>query len=237
MSTTTLPVSGSPDAEASDKRKLALWLIAGLAVLALLAWGVSHIKLSGSGSKPKQQTVKITLPDTPPPPPPKPEEKRPEPKQDNKPQQQQEQKQAPVAPPQTKIDDAPSSNGSSNLPPSGKVENESSRGIVNLGPGGGVPSAEDRRKSQFYVNNIRRALKEELERHLDTEERQLVVTFSVWISADGHLSKYELVPTGNPRADADARQAFEATVKTLRLEKPGDVIQPLRLKLTLLQQG
>ncbi len=222
----------------SARTKQALLVLLGLAVLALIAWGVSHIKLSQGNSKPKQQTVKITLPDTPPPPPPKPDEKRPEPKPDNKPQQQQEQKQAPIAPPQTRIDEAPSNNGSSNLPQSGKVTND---GVVGNGSGNGgtgaVPSAEDRRKSQFYVNNIRRQLKEELERVLDTDERQLEVAFSLWISSDGRISKYELVPTGNARADADARRAFEEASKTTRLEKPGDVIQPLRMKLTLLPSG
>ena len=70
-----------------------------VAVLALIAWGLSHINLGSGHAGPKRQTVKITLPDSPPPPPPKQEEKKPEPKEDNKPTQQMEQK--PIeAPPQ-----------------------------------------------------------------------------------------------------------------------------------------
>lgn len=232
-----LSPGGDADLPITDKRKNALLLAAGVLLLALVFWGVSQIKFSGGAGKPKQQTVKITLPSTPPPPPPKQEEKRPEPKQDNKPQQQQEQRQqpAPAEPAPLKMEGA-AGNGPSAFQ-SGGVTNDYTKGAVNTGPGGGLPSADERRKSQFYVNNIKRVLKEELERHLETDERQLEVTFSLWISPDGRLSRFELVPTGNERADNDARRALEETAKNLRLEKPGDVIQPLRMKLTLLPLG
>jgi protein TonB len=225
--------------EPASKRKALVWGALGLLALALIVWGVSHVKLSsGSGKKLKSQTTKITLPDAPPPPPPKVEEKRPEPKQDNKPQvQQQKVEQAPVAPAPLKMEGAAGNSPSSFQ--SGGVTSDYKSGSPNTnGPGGGSPSAEDRRRSQFYVNNMRRALKEELERHLDTDERQMEVNFSIWIGADGRLSRYELVPTGNARIDADANKAFEATVKTLQLEKPGGtLVQPLRLKLLLQAQG
>jgi protein TonB len=241
MSVATMgsPMNNQPPDEDTGKLKTALWVVVGVAVLALIAWGISHINLGSGGHKPKQQTVKIMLPDAPPPPPPKPQEKRPEPKQDNKPQpQQQEQKPQPVqqeAQP-LKMEGA-AGNGPSAFS-SGSVSSDYKGGAVGIGPGGTAPvSAEDRRKAQFYANNIRRQLKDELEKHLDTDARELVVSFAIWISADGHLSKFELIPSGDAKADADARHAFEEAAKSMRLERPGDVVQPLRLKLTLLPPG
>jgi len=221
--------------EGDNKLKTVLWVVVGVVVLGLMAWGISRIKLDGP-SKPKQQTVKIMLPDTPPPPPPKQEEKRPEPKEDNKPvPQQQEQKPQPVQqePQQLKMEGA-AGNGPSAFS-SGSVTSDYKGGAVGIGPGAaGAPSADDRRKAQYYVNNIRRQLKDELEKHLGSDARLSEVTFAIWISPDGHLSRYELSPTGDAKADAEARHAFDEAAKTLRLDKPGDVLQPLRMKLQLL---
>jgi protein TonB len=121
---------------------------------------------------------------------------------------------------------------------SGGVSSDYKGGAVGTGQIAGTgPSADDRRKAQFYANNIRRLLKEELERHLETDAAQLEVTFAIWISPDGHLSRYELQPTGNAQVDADARRAFDEASKSMRLERPGDVVQPLRMKLVLLPNG
>jgi type IV secretory pathway VirB10-like protein len=229
----------APDAEGEGQGKTALWVVLGLMALALVAYGISQIKLSSGVGKPRQQTVKIMLPDAPPPPPPKVEEKRPEPKPDNKPQPQQEQKPQPVQaePQQLKMEGA-AGNGPSAFS-AGNVSSDYKGGAVGTGqaPVNAGPTADERRKAQFYANNIRRQLKEELERHLDSDEPKLEVTFAIWIAADGHLSKYELQPTGNAQADADARRAFEEAAKSMRLERPGDVLQPLRMKLQLLPNG
>ena len=236
MAVHTLNTPVAP-AGTAGKGKQALWLALGLLVLALLGYGVSRIELGSGPGKAKQQTVKIMLPDTPPPPPPKQEEKRPEPKPDAKPQPQQEAKPQPTpAEPQTLKMEGAAGNGPSAFS-SGSVSSDYKGGAVGTGQGGPGLSAEDRRKAQFYANNIRRQLKEELERHLDTEARELVVTFAIWISPDGRLAKFELTPSGDARADADARRAFDEAAKTMRLERPGDVVQPLRLRLTLLPPG
>jgi protein TonB len=237
IATMEAPVD-TPDPEEDGKGKTALWVVLGLIALGLLVYGASQIKLGSGPGKPRQQTVKIMLPDAPPPPP-KQEEKRPEPKADAKAQPQQEQKPQPTPqaePQQLKMEGA-AGNGPSAFG-SGSVSSDYKGGAVGIGPGGTAPlSAEDRRKAQFYVNNIRRQLKDELEKHLDTDARQLEVTFAIWISADGHLSKFELAPSGNAKADADAQHAFEEAAKSMRLERPGDVVQPLRMKFTLLPPG
>jgi protein TonB len=237
IATMEAPVD-TPDPGEGGKDKTAMWVVLGLIALGLLVYGVSQIKLGSGPGKPKQQTVKIMLPDAPPPPPPKLEEKRPEPKADAK-QEQQEQKPqpTPAEPQQLKMEGA-AGNGPSAFS-SGSVSSDYKGGAVGSGQGasGVAPSADDRRKAQFYANNIRRLLKEELEKNLETDAARLEVTFAIWISPDGHLSKYELQPSGNAQVDADARRAFDEASKSMRLERPGDVVQPLRMKLQLLPNG
>jgi protein TonB len=238
MSVATMGSPMNQEPEEDGQGKTILWVVLGLIALALAVYGISQIKLGNGPGKPRQQTVKIMLPDAPPPPPPKQEEKRPEPKADAKAQALQEQKlPTPQAEPQQLKMEGAAGNGPSAFA-SGGVSSDYKGGAVGIGPGGTAPvSAEDRRKAQFYVNNIRRQLKEELEKHLDTDARQLEVTFAIWISTDGHLSKFELTPSGNAKADADAQHAFEEAAKSMRLERPGDVVQPLRMKFTLLPPG
>lgn len=210
---------------------------AGLAVLvvgivALAFWGVSQIKLD-KGHAPKRQTVKITLPDTPPPPPPKQEEKKPEPKEDNKPAPQMEQKQieAPPQVAQTLKMEGTAGDGPSAFS-SGSVGKEYSGGAVATGPAGGTGS--DRAKYQFYVSSTKQLLKDALERHLQTDEKRVTVTFSLWIAADGRIAKYQIEPTGNERTQADLQTAFEQASQDTKFPVPGDTPQPLRLRMTLL---
>jgi len=203
-----------------------------VAVLALVAWGVSRIKLSAGGA-PKRQTVKIMLPDTPPPPPPKQEEKKPEPKEENKPSPQMEQKpiDAPPQPAQALKMEGAAGDGPSAFS-AGSVSKDYKDGQVTTGPAGGTGS--DRAKYQFYVNSVKQMLKDEIERHLQTDQKQVAVTFSIWVKPDGTLDRYELMSTGNERADEDLKSAFAQTAKSAKLPLPHDTPQPLRLRLTLL---
>jgi len=220
----------------SDKAPLGKRIAIGVAVvaaLALLFWGVSRIKLS-SGGAPKRQTVKIMLPDTPPPPPPKQEEKKPEPKQENKPTQQMEQKQvqAPPQPAQALKMDGAAGNGPSAFQ-AGNVSKDYQNGLATTGPGGGTSA--DRAKYQFYITSMKQQLKDAIERNLQTEEKRVTVTFSLWIDSEGHIKKYELAPIGNERAQAEVEAAFDKASRDARLPPPAaDMVQPLRLRMTLL---
>lgn len=208
-----------------------------VAVLALLAWGVSQIKL-GSGGAPKRQTVKITLPDMPPPPPPpKQEEKRPEPKEDNKPAQQMEQKpmEAPPQPAQSLKMEGAAGDGPSAFA-AGGIKNDYAGGPTSTGPGGSGTSS-DRAKYQFYVNSTKQLLKDEIERNLQTDQKQVVVAFSIWVKPDGSVDRYELSSTGNERADEDIKAAFSQMARSAKLPPPRDTPQPLRLRMTLLPQA
>jgi protein TonB len=227
MSTLASPAS------LTSKRQPYIVAACVVAALALLAWGLSRISLDAP-HKPRQQTVKITLPDTPPPPPPKQDDKRPEPKEDNKPAPQMEQKQV-EAPPQAAA--ALKMEGAAGDGPSafsaGSVGKEYSGGnVVSGGTPGGTGS--DRAKYQFYVNSAKQLLKDEIERHLQSDQKQVVVTFSLWVKPDGSVDRYELSPTGNARADDELQTAFSQMAKGARLPPPRDTPQPLRMRMTLL---
>lgn len=225
----------APSDEGDSVLKKVMWAIAALAVLALLGWGISKIKLSGGEAGPKRQTVKITLPDAPPPPPPpKQEDKRPEPKEDNKPAPQMEQKQveAPAQQPAQSLKMEGAAGDGPSAFSSGSVGKEYSGGAVNSGPSTGTGS--DRAKYQFYVTSMKQLLKDSLERNLHTEEKRITVTFSLWIAADGRVSKYELAPIGNDQTQAEVQAAFDQAAKDTKFPAPGDTPQPLRLRMTLL---
>ncbi|MGC4061279.1 MAG: hypothetical protein QM749_10715 [Aquabacterium sp.] len=207
--------------------------VAVVAVLALAAWGISRIKLS-SGGAPKRQTVKIMLPDTPPPPPPpKQEEKKPEPKEENKPTPQMVQKQveAPPQPSQALKMEGTAGDGPSAFS-SGSVSKDFLGGPATTGP---VGTGSDRAKYQFYVTSMKQLLKDAIERNLQTEEKRVTVTFSLWVDSDGRIKKYELEPLANERAQADVMAAFDKASRDARLPPPAaDMAQPLRLRMTLL---
>jgi hypothetical protein len=205
-----------------------------LVALGLLVWGVSQIKM-GSGGAPKRQTVKITLPDTPPPPPPKPEEKKPEPeKQEAKPTPQIEPKQveAPPQPAQSLKMDGAAGDGPSAFS-AGSVSKDYTSGQASTGPAS-TGTGSDRAKYQFYINSTKQMLKDEIERHLQTDRKQLVVSFALWIKPDGSVDRYDLSPTGDERADQDIQAAFAQMARSARLPAPKDTPQPLRLRMTLL---
>nr|WP_229766006.1 hypothetical protein [Stenotrophomonas sp. HMSC10F07] len=54
---------------------------------------------------------------------------------------------------------------------------------------------------------------------------------SVWIAADGHISKLEFDSLGDARVDADLRATLQAA--PLQAAPPADMRQPLRLGLVL----
>ena len=209
-------------------------LVLGLvAVMALIWWGFSQIKFETKS--PKRQMVKITLPDAPPPPPPKVEEKKPEPKQEDKPQPQMESKpmDTPEKPAESLKMEGAAGNGPSAFS-AGSVNQDYNGGKVVSGGTTTGGNGLDRAKYQFYVNSAKQALKDALERQLQTDEKRITVTFSLWIAADGRVSRFELTPTGNDRADTDVRTAFDKATQDLKLPAPADTPQPLRLRMTLL---
>lgn len=210
-------------------------LIAGIvAALGLVVWMLSG--LGAKSSAPRRQTVAIkVLPDTPPPPPPPKEDKPPPPKEEPKQVMQAEvpKVQAPQeAPPQLKMEGAAGDGPSAFA--AGAVNKDYIGGPIGTGAGG---TQSDRAKFQFFVRTARQQLKDELERHLKTDARQLTTEFAVWLGSNGAITRYEVAPTGSPQTDAQVKAALADTARALRLTPPPDLPQPLKFRLSLQPQG
>ena len=78
----------------------------------------------------------------------------------------------------------------------------------------------------------------EIERHLRGDAAELSASFSLWVGRSGAIERFELLPSGNPRDDADLRAALDETARGLRLAPPpGALAQPMRFRLKVRPQG
>lgn len=214
-----------------------LALVGGIAAaLGLGAWLLSG--MSAKVSAPKKQTVAIkVLPDTPPPPPPKPEDKPPPPKEEPKQVMQMEapKVQAPVdnQPQQLKME-GPAGDGPSAFA-GGAITKDYVGGPVGNGTGSGTQSS--RAQFQFFFNTAKQQLKEEIERHLRADAPELTAVFSIWLDGSGAIRRFAVDSSGNAEADAQIKAALDETARSLRLQPPPDVPQPLKFRLSLRPQG
>jgi len=218
----------------TPRQRLQRVVLALVAIAAVVALVVLVKGMLGAPTAAKRQTARIAiLPDTPPPPPPPREEKKPEPPKDE-PKQAMRQETVKQDVPKTaeapiKME-GPAGDGPSAFQ-SGSIRNDYSGGApVVGGPGGGTP---DRAQERLYATSVRQLLHDEIEKHLPSDNGEVVATFSVWIDPDGTIRRFELVPTGDAAHDAALCAAFEQTTRVLRLPGHGGLPQPMRFRLSV----
>ena len=202
-------------------------LVAGLVVF-MRAW-------MGEPSVQRRQTARISiLPDTPPPPPPPREEKKPEPPKDEPRQAMHEE---PVKQEAPKPADAPiKMEGPAGDGPSafsgGNIKSDYNGGAPVIGGNGGG-AGPDRAQERLYATSVRQLLHDEIEKHLPSDNGEVLATFSVWIDPDGTIRRFELVPTGDAARDAALRTAFDQTTRLLHLPGHAGLLQPMRFRLSV----
>lgn len=211
-------------------------LLLGLAVW----WAVKGIKTEA----PKRQVAKISiLPDTPPPPPPPPkDEKKPEPPKDEPKtvmrEEQVKQVEAPKPAESIKMEGA-AGDGPSAFS-AGSVAKEYAGGApITGGSAGPAGTPSDRAQERFYANTARQLLQGEIEKHLKSDAEQLTATFSVWLTGDGGIQRFELSPSGNDANDAALRAALDETRRLFKLPPPPALAlsQPMRFRLSVRPQA
>ena len=212
-------------------------LLIGLAVW----WAVQGIKPEG----PKRQVAKIAiLPDTPPPPPPPPkDEKKPAPPKDEPKQvlreEQIKQPEAPKPAESLKMEGA-AGDGPSAFS-AGSVSRDYAGGAATTAGGSAGPAgtAADRAQERFYANTARQLLQSEIEKHLKSDADALTATFSVWLTSDGGIQRFELVSSGNDAHDAALRAALDETRRLFKLPPPPALAlsQPMRFRLSVRPQA
>lgn len=213
----------------------ALLLIAALVFAALYLR-----KLVGEDTAPKRQISKISiLPDTPPPPPPPPKDLKPPPDAPNKPLpdapllKPAEAPQPPNAP--IKMEGAAGDGPSAFA--AGKVNSEYSGGAVSTGAAQ-TGTSSDRAQERFYANTARQLLRDAIEKSLKSEATQATAEFSVWITREGAISRFELKATGDSKLDAELNAALDDTTRTLKLPAPpAAAAQPMKFRLNVRPLG
>ncbi|URI06517.1 TonB C-terminal domain-containing protein [Aquincola tertiaricarbonis] len=216
-----------------SSRKL-LGLVAVVLLVAALVWWLRG--LAGSPPAPQRQVARIALlPDTPPPPPPPPkEEKRPEPKETQA--QPQPVPQPDVKPPQPQQvrEEGPTGDAPGGLAGGPVTQEGVPTGPLTTGTGnGGGGTRASRAEERFYAQAARQLLRDAIERHLKGQTTQATAEVQLWIDPNGAIRRFELLPSGQPRADDELRSALADATRELKLPPPPDLPQPMRFRLSL----
>lgn len=201
-----------------------LMVLAGVALLALFAWGVKSL-LSGKADRPRKPPTVTLLPNKPPPPPPPPkEEKKPEPsKEERKEVRVDQPKDAPPAQNEPlKMEGAAGEGGSPFA--AGSVGRDYVGGSI----GGSIGGAQQ----SVYASRLQRHLQEELNRNRKLRESDYRVTLRVWLRKDGSVERAELAQsTGTPTLDQMLRETL-LQVSAMREAPPDNMPQPIRIRVT-----
>ena len=194
-----------------------LMVVAGIALLALFAWGVKSL-LSGKAERPRKPPTVTLLPDKPPPPPPPKEEKKPEALKEQRNETRAEQ-------PKDQAQNEPlKMEGAAGDGPGAFAVGSVGREYV----GGSLGGAQQ----SVYATRLQRHLQEALNRVRKLRESDYRITLRVWLRKDGSVEKVELVQsTGNPALDQLLRETL-LQVAAMREAPPDNMPQPIRIRVT-----
>lgn len=222
------------DEEEGGSARVRWFKRAGVAVGFLVAVGlvvaVIHNLMTNSGPQKKQGIAQIALLKPPPPPPPKPEEKPPEPQikkeevkmpEPDKPPDPQPAQAEPPPGPDLGVDAKGTGTGDS----FGLVGKPGGKDITTIGGGGG-------NQFMWYAGLVQAEIQKALARTAKLRGTEFKARVNVWVGADGRVQRSELEgSTGNAETDQLLRVAL-AELPPLRDAPPGDMPQPIRLRIT-----
>jgi outer membrane biosynthesis protein TonB len=212
---------------AGRRWNLIFLIAAGIAMLAIIGFGLYSLSGGAGTNKPKPPKISL-IPNSPPPPPPPKEEKRPEPPKEQR-EVKMEQPQLKDAPPpdQTLKMEGPAGNSPSGIQ-AGTVLNENLSKLG--GSGGGNPFA-------FYTGLVQQQLQAEFSRNQKLRNGDYRAMIRIWIAKDGRISRYELSgSSGNAQTDELIKSAL-AGMPAFRDPPPDTMPQPVRLRITSRSTG
>jgi periplasmic protein TonB len=197
-------------------------LLAGAALLALLAVGVwllldKVLNSGGAQTKKTVQQISLIQPPPPPPPPPKVEEKPPEPVKD-----------------EVKVNEPPPEKNDQ-APPPGKdlgVDADGSAGSDGFGLIGRKGGRDLLGGGRFgwYGDLVKSGIYDALMRDDNARKASYSIVVEVWLSAQGEIQRLELEhSTGDPDIDASIKKALPG----LRVSEapPADLPQPIKIRI------
>lgn len=202
----------------------------GAALLVLALAGAVHLaqQLAEKPTPGKKVVTKITvLPETAPPPPPPPPPPREQPKESREIKQDQPK---PMEMPrdiqQLKME-GPAGEGASPFAAGAVTQDYRGGEVGNVG-GGGV----DRMQFAFFTSALQRHIQDELARNRRVQRIDYRVKVNVWIGSDGAIRRAELAESTGSADDDEALRAALAGIAPLRGAVPGNLPQPVKLRIT-----
>ncbi|PPC88102.1 MAG: TonB-dependent receptor [Methylotenera sp.] len=208
----------------------------GLAILGGIGYGIMSLMSGGAPAKKKVTTIKL-IPDTPPPPPPPPPKEPPkeQPKPDAPKEIKVEQPKPVETPPaeQLKMEGAAGDGPSAFA--SGQVNNDYKGGDIKTGNTiGGGPN-----KYQFawYTDLLKNQIEDAMSKDKTLASGAYKVVVKVWVASNGAIERFELASSsGKPDIDALIKKQLNAMPK-LAERPPGDMPQPVKLRVTARSVG
>lgn len=205
-------------------------IVVGLAILVGIGYGINSLMSGGSPVKKQVTTIKL-LPDTPPPPPPPPKEPPKEQPKPDAPKEIKVEQPKPVETPpaeQLKMEGAAGDGPSAFA--SGAVNNDYKGGDLKTGNTiGGGPN-----KYQFawYTDLLKNQIEDAMSKDKTLASGAYKVIVKVWVSSNGAIERFELASSsGKEDIDMLIKKQLEAMPK-LSERPPGDMPQPVKLKVT-----
>ncbi len=215
-------------------KRIAL-IVVGLAILVGIGYGIKSLMSGGSTVKKQVTTIKL-LPDTPPPPPPPPKEPPKEQPKPDAPKEIKVEQPKPVETPpaeQLKMEGAAGDGPSAFA--SGAVSNDYKGGDLKTGNTiGGGPN-----KYQFawYTDLLKNQIEDAMSKDKTLASGAYKVILKVWVSSNGAIERFELASSsGKEDIDMLIKKQLEAMPK-LSERPPGDMPQPVKLKVTARSVG
>lgn len=212
--------------EARNWRPLAIGLLVGCALVALIIYGALRLMANSKASPPpREQQIMIMPQQAPPPPPPPPPKEEPPPP----PEEQKIEEPPPEAPPQEEAD------ASDEAPPGDElgVDGEGSGsgdgfGLVGKKGGRGLIGGGDR--NRWFAGQVQQDLQRQLAENEEARAAKYAVVVRLWFKPDGQVERYELNGTVG---DRQSEAALKRVLDQLRLGSapPEDMPQPLKLRI------
>lgn len=207
--------------ESRARWPMVLGALVGIALLALIGWGISGL-LDSKPSKPRKPPTLTLIPDRPPPPPPPKEEKPPPPK---------EVKEAKIEPPKMEAPQPAQNEPLKMEGAAGDGDGPFAAGSVSSDYVGGKVGMGGMQQG-LYASRLQRHLQEQLSRNRRLREADYRIVVRLWLRQDGSIERAELgQSTGSESVDGLLRQAL-MQMPPIREAPPENVPQPWRIRIT-----
>jgi len=202
-------------------------ILSALVVLGVIGYGLKKL-MSGGDAHPKKKMTTIALKDLPPPPPPPPPKEQPKEQPKDQPKEVKVEQPKPEETPPAEVLKMEGAAGDGPSPfAAGAVSGEYKGGETGT-IGGGI----NKHQFDWYTGQLKEKIEDAISKDKELATGSYKVIVKVWVASSGRIQKYELVSsTGDAEKDALVRKALDG-MPALSEPPPGDMPQPVKLKVS-----